>query len=157
MLQGLGSDDVLIRRQEIIPDGTGPIFVSLIDHATNKFCLLLLLGHAIDVHISCDLWLVEQAAGCHSSVVSIKIHYAAATHVLCDPVAFLVQVCSHNDDLEHVILRTPEHRRKDLDFFLQDSLLGPLLAKYGLSNNTQVKLAVRPCVASIAFLRCILV
>jgi hypothetical protein len=133
---------VLIRRQEIIPDGTGPIYVSLVDNVTNLFYLMLLLGHAIDVHISCDHWLVGQAAGSHSSVVSLYTHCVHQKPTfLVTSVPFFMQVCSHNDDLEHVILRTPEHRRKDLVFLVQDGLLDPLLAKHGLSNNTQVKLA----------------
>jgi hypothetical protein len=46
------------------------------------------------------------------------------------------QVCTRNDDLEDVVSRTPEHRRGDL-VFLQNGILGPFLAKHGLSRNTQ--------------------
>ncbi|KAG5175306.1 hypothetical protein JKP88DRAFT_271006 [Tribonema minus] len=47
-----------------------------------------------------------------------------------------IYVCTRNDDLENVILRTPPSRRDDL-VFLQNGILGPFLAKHGLSNNSQ--------------------
>ncbi|CAM9155367.1 unnamed protein product, partial [Phaeothamnion confervicola] len=47
-----------------------------------------------------------------------------------------IYVCTRNDDLEDVIARTPAGRRQDL-VFLQNGVLAPLLAKHGLSNNTQ--------------------
>lgn len=47
-----------------------------------------------------------------------------------------IYVCTRNDDLEEVILKTPETRRKDL-IFLQNGVLIDLLKKHQLEDNTQ--------------------
>lgn len=47
-------------------------------------------------------------------------------------------MCTRNDDLEDVIGRTPESRRRDL-VFLQNGALGPFLEKHGLQDNTQAR------------------
>lgn len=47
-----------------------------------------------------------------------------------------IYVCTRNDDLDNVISRTPESRRKDL-VFVQNGVLGRLLERHGLGKNTQ--------------------
>lgn len=68
-------------------------------------------------------------------------HYVDSTllffAVFCCCTRHTRQVCTRNDDLENVISRTPASRRQDL-VFLQNGVLGPLLEKHGLAENTQV-------------------
>ncbi|MFN7144104.1 MAG: ketopantoate reductase family protein [Myxococcota bacterium] len=47
-----------------------------------------------------------------------------------------ILVCTRADDLEDVLARTPDERRRDL-VFVQNGMIAPLLARHGLAGNTQ--------------------
>ena len=47
-----------------------------------------------------------------------------------------IYLCTRNDDLEAIIMKTPNNRRADL-VFLQNGMLGPYLNSKGLPENTQ--------------------
>ena len=50
-----------------------------------------------------------------------------------------IYICTRNDDLDAIILKTPADRREDL-VFLQNGMLTPYLEKKGLITNTAGKL-----------------
>ncbi len=52
------------------------------------------------------------------------------------PVDAPIVVCTRNDDVEAVIRATPEAARSDL-VFVQNGVLAPILARYGLDDATQ--------------------
>ena len=48
-----------------------------------------------------------------------------------------IYICTRNNDLDDIIERTPNGKRKDL-VFLQNGMLAPYLEAKGLGGNTQV-------------------